>query len=267
MIHDFRGEAMRRKLNQLDKMPIYLLVNEKTMTFLDVTLANGDLDQLELMQCYGEEEHWLRLQRKIERFAIDKSQEADSFQKAYLEARDQIDQLPMKDQQLLAYYTEEITRQWDWLERQDPLTVMVIGMALKADNAIEGRKVWPTHTDATLAVRCGIDMSGFSKLRIKVVDRYYRGGEPHRNLCVCEVNGQDVILALGKSTEEGTKGKWIITTAYQSQNAAFEKALRKLGYTGEQRDMRNKDISYFLGLYEKASQMAGNQKHPLWGKK
>ena len=267
MTHDFRGEAMRRKLvQQLDKMPIYLLVNEKTMTFLDVTLANGDLDRLELMQAYGEEEHWTRLQRKIERFAIDKSEQADSFQNAYLEARDEINQLSMKDQQLLAYNIEQVNEHFDYMESVDNFPVMIIGMALKADNARANATIWPTHADASLAVRTGINTSKRSKLILDVFDRHYKNGEPFRNMVECTIEGKDVTVGLGRSTDEGTRGKWMITTCFAASRR-HEAALKKLGYSNDSRDMRNKPLQHFLDLYKEAAAMVVNPKHPSWGKK
>ena len=267
MNHDFRGETMRRKLGKLDKMPIYLLVNEKTMTFLDVTLANGDLDQLELMQCYGEEEHWLRLERKIERFAIDKSQEAADFESKYNEALDELDQYPPNEQFMIEYETEQIGVQWAKLTagvgKEGLYPLKVIGMALFASNAKEGQRVNHDHVTTSLAVRCGIDISKTSNVNADIWDRTQKQGKDHLNCVEATINGQDVTLAIGISTSDSYKGYWIIRTCF-SGSKRHEKALKRLGYRPHHRNDQTKDIPWFLDLFRKANLMAHNDKHPYW---
>jgi len=220
------------------------------------------------MQCYEDQETSLRLQRKIERYAIDVSSQAKGFEAAWREAQDRIDQLPPEEQSMLEYDIAEIDRCWDTeIECTNKFPVVVLGMALFADNARADKTVWPTHIDASLAVRAGVDMSKRSKLVINVFDRHYKviDGElkPHRNWVEAEVNGKDLTIALGRLTKEGYMNKWGIKTCL-SGSRKHEAALKKLGYKDSDRDRKNKPIGYFLDLFKQAEAMVANENHPKW---
>ena len=270
MHHDFRGSAMRRKLTQqLDKFPIYLLVNEEKMTFLDVTLANGDLDEgrLELMQCYEDQEHHTRLSRKIERYAIDRSSQADSFEQAFLQARGELSQLTEERRAQVETWTDQVTENWEMLENEPRFRLLIIGMAVFAND--RNGKSAVTHVDATLAVRCGINTSTKSKLVVDIYDRNYRRGEVNQNMVEAiinpdeEGNGQSVTIGIGKSSHKNYWDKWIITTAF-SADSKLESALKKLGYRDFDRDNKTKPIGYFLRLHKDAIAMVRDRNHPYW---
>ncbi|ADE38628.1 hypothetical protein [Candidatus Puniceispirillum marinum] len=256
---DVLNRSMNRKLMTFGNLPIYMFANDDG-EFVEVTLNDGSLEAGELnpLVNYEDTEPKSILDNKIRRFAMGKNQELADLEEKYEETERYNAGIPEDKRLQQEEWAEMVSDRIDELINAGKRSYLVVGMAV-----IESRyKHIPTHTDATLAVRCGINMSKSSKLIMAVHDQHYKNGKPLRNMVEATVyrnakdeHGFEMTVALGLSDYETYNGEIFIPTAWDIGDSRLLSKLKKLGYKSEQRNSKKYPISYFLDLHKRAMEL------------
>lgn len=253
------GSRMSYKARLLKDLPIYLLVNDKN-EFIDITVNDGRLENESLPTYKGYEERETRgdIERLIRAMASDQNQQLADLQDMYEESEKYIAGLPENRRSQQQEWADMVSDRIDEFVKAGRRTYRVIGMNLSERK----HKDKASHTDATLAVKCGIDMSKTSHLLMAVHDQHYKGGKPHRNMVEATVyrNATDDVgihmtVGLGVSDQAGTYNEIFIPTAWDSGDKRLINNLKKLGYKSEHRNGWQYPLSYFLDLHKRAMEM------------